>query len=352
VWTPDGRALLYVSSRDGGRDIYSVPITRGGEPGSRSERITVGLGASAIDLASDGKTLAYTAYTAYAHIWSVPIPKTGAASLAQATQITTGGETVEGFALSADGRWLAYDSDRSGNGDIWKIATSGGQPVQLTTDPSGDYVQDWSSDGNEIAFHSFRTGQRQVFVMTKDGERIEQVTRGRGEAANPDFSPDANAIAFQYADGETEQVYVTTRARRGAGWGEPTALTTRGGTDPSWSPDGKWIAYVSNGIWIVSPKGGDARLVVPGPATADGLTPRFAYWSADGRTLYYKAYDARDASSIWSVALAGGVPRLLIKFSDPSKPSARREIATDGVRLYFTVSDPQSDVWLMTLRMK
>ncbi len=351
AWTPDGRTLLYVSNRDGGRDVFRIGVNRNGEPDGRPERVTTGIGASAIDLARDGRTLAYSVYTAYSHIWSVPISASGEASLADATQVTFGGEQVEGLALSADGRWLAYDSDRSGNGDIWRIATSGGQPVQLTTDPHGDYVQDWSPDGSEIAFHSFRTGQRQVFVTTRDGDGAAQVTTMRGESANPEFSPDGNSIAVEYFDGTSSQVLVTSRLRRGAAWSAPRTLTTRGGTDPSWSPDGQWIAYVSNGIRRMSPSGDDDQLIVPASA-APGGKPLFAYWSPDSRTLYYKSYDARNGSSIWSVPASGGAPRLLIRFGDPSKPSARREFATDGKRLYFTVAEPQSDVWLMTLREK
>jgi Tol biopolymer transport system component len=174
----------------------------------------------------------------------------------------------------------------------------------------------------------------------------------RGESDNPDFSPDGNSIVFESYTGKTMQLFVTSRPQRGGGWGTPRALTTRGGIDPSWSPDGRWIAYVSNGLRLVSPSGSDDHLVVPAGAAAGGLNPLFAYWSPDSRTLYYKAYDARDGSSIWSVPITGGTPRLLIRFSDPSKPSARREFATDGRRLYFTVAEPQSDVWLMTLRGK
>jgi hypothetical protein len=88
---------------------------------------------------------------------------------------------------------------------------------------------------------------------------------------------------------------------------------------------------------------------VDGSRPARHPEPRFAYWSADGRTLYYKAYDDRERSSIWSVAVAGGTPRLLIRFDDPMRPSSRREFATDGARLYFTIAEHESDVWVMEL---
>jgi TolB protein len=289
-------------------------------------------------------------YTPYAHIWSVNVPGSGATTVAAATQITNGDETDEGFALSPDGKWLAYDSDRSGNGDVWKIPSAGGAPIQLTTDPHGDYVQDWSSDGAEIAFHSFRTGNRQVFLMNSDGGNVQQVTRLPNDAANPDFSPDGNSIAFDYDYGvRGGAVYVVSRPHRGAPFGTPRQLTP-GGTDPQWSPDGKSIAYVHDGIRVVSPDGTGDRLVIPRTTGADGVDPTFAYWSPDSRSLYYKAYDTRERSSIRVAPVSGGTPRLLIRFDDPARPSARREIATDGKRLFFSLAQQESDVWLVELK--
>lgn len=349
-WTRDGRSLLFVSNREGSRDVYRIGVGRDGEAQGGAERLTTGLSAHAIDLSRDGRTLAYAAYTPYAHLWAAPLAATKSTTLFEATQVTIGAETVEGFALSKDGRWLAYDSDRSGNGDVWTIAVTGGTPRQVTTDPSGDYVQDWSPDGRELAIHSFRTGARQVFVVPSTGGPAQRVATTTTDDANPDFSPDGNAIAFDNVESTGTQISVARRTARGAPWGAPRRITTRGGSDPSWSPDGRWIAYISRGVRIVSPSGDGDRLVVPGAVAPDSVEPRFAYWSADGGTLYYKAYDARDRSSIWSVALTGGAPRLVIRFDDPARPSPRREMATDGTRLYFTIADHESDIWLMELR--
>jgi serine/threonine-protein kinase len=363
VWSPDGRALFFVSSRNGSRDVFRVPLTRGGDPQGTPEQVTSGLNAHSIDVARDGKTMTYSVYNPYAHVWSVPISQSGAATLAQATQITTGDETDEGFALSPDGKWLAYDSDRSGNGDVWKISSTGGQPVQLTTDPHGDYVQDWSFDGAEIAFHSFRTGHREVFLMNADGGDVQQVTNSAANAgANPDFSPDGNSIAFDYSlgvgtstpaaeVGGTHAIGIVSRPRRGEPFGPPRQLI-RGGTDPQWSPNGKSIAYVKDGIRVISPDGTGDRLVIPRTTGANGLVPLFAYWSPDGRSLYYKAYDARERSSIWVAPVSGSGPRLIIRFDDPARPSGRREIATDGKRMFFSLAQQEADLWLVELKSR
>jgi serine/threonine-protein kinase len=344
VWMPDSRSLLFVSNRGGSRDVYRVPITRHGEADGAPVRVTSGINAQGIDLTRDGRTLSYSAYLPYSHIWSAPLPRSGETNLGHATQLTTADETIEGIALSTDGKWLAYDSDRSGNGDIWKIPVAGGQAVQLTTNPSGDYVQDWSFDDAEIAFHSYRGGIPQIYVMNADGTGTTRVTPDGVRGVNPEFSPDANTIAY-----DMDSIFTISRARRGAAWGAPVPLLGHAGSDASWSPDGRYIAYAWSGIHLTSPSGRDDHVLVP--ATPD-FDPQFAYWARDSRTVYFKAYDASGRSSIWAIPVSGGQKRLLMRFDDLTRPSARREFATDGTRLYFTVAQQESDLWLMELTSK
>jgi hypothetical protein len=72
-------------------------------------------------------------------------------------------------------------------------------------------------------------------------------------------------------------------------------------------------------------------------------------WSPDGGTVYFKAFDAEGRASFWAVPSAGGAPRLLVRFDDPARQSSREELATDGTRFFFTVGQPESDVWTMEL---
>jgi Tol biopolymer transport system component len=98
---------------------------------------------------------------------------------------------------------------------------------------------------------------------------------------------------------------------------------------------------------VIPATGGRPREVVtPGngiPAAG------FARWNPDGRTLYFKAHDARGAASFWSVSAQGGRPRLLVRFDDPAWQSSRNDFTTDGKRLYFAVEDRQSDVFVADL---
>ena len=74
AWLPDGRGLLFISDRDGSRDLYRVVLDRGGRPTGAPVRLTSGLALHGIDLSRDGRVLVYTGFTEYANIWALPIP--------------------------------------------------------------------------------------------------------------------------------------------------------------------------------------------------------------------------------------------------------------------------------------
>ena len=353
VWMPDNRTLLFISSRGGGRDIYRMRLTPAGQAEGEAERVTSGLNAHSLSVANDGTQVAYSSYATSSNIWSIDIPESGAASLADARQITFGNEKIEKLALSPDGTTLAYDSDRSGQADIWKIKVEGGTPEQLTRGPNPKFVNEWSPDGQEIVFHSIREGtRRDILVVSADGTRTDVVASGPHEEEHAGWGPDGNTIIFD--SGESAEVnrwdaFIATRARRGAAWGQPRQLTKNGSADPKWSPDGRLIAFTSRGqLRLIAPDGTGERVLVDASG-GDRLEPNYPLWSRDSQTIYYKAYDRERQSTIWSVPAAGGPPRLLLRFDDPARRSLRREFATDGRRLYFTIARDESDIWAMEL---
>jgi Tol biopolymer transport system component len=345
--------VLFISSRGGGRDVYRVPLEAAGAPVGAPERVTSGLHAHSISLSATGTLLAYASYAPSANIWAVDIPETGVASLDTARQITFGNEQIEKLALSPDGTWLAYDSDRNGQADIWKMPAGGGPAEQVTRAPEHEFVNGWSPDGREILFHAIREGtRRDVLVVSADGTRTEVAAGGPGEEQHAGWGPDGNSIVFDSGEGESSvwEAFVVTRPRRGEPWSAPRQLTRHGSADPKWSPDGRLIAFSARGqLRVIAPDGMAERVLVDA-AAGDMPEPMHPVWSPDSRTVYYKAYDRHRHSTIWSVPAEGGLPRLLLDFNDPSRRSLRREFATDGRRLYFTVSSNEADVWVMELR--
>jgi Tol biopolymer transport system component/DNA-binding SARP family transcriptional activator len=348
AWLPNGRGLLFVSDLGGSRDIYRVELTRSGLPAASPARLTTGLAAHGISLSADAKELAYSVFTSTGNVWTLPIPSPGQASWAQARPLTEGTQTIEGVALSPDGRWLAFDSDRDGNQEVYKIPVAGGEPVRLTHAPQADFVSTWSRDGRFIALHSYMAGTRRVRLVSSEGGEPNDVVPTPSNQRSPDLSADGRSLVFTADMGGQPQLFLATRASD-TSWDSARQLTAAGGWAGRWAPDGHAIVYCrTDGLWLIPPRGGTPRhLVDLGASPAP--SPELALWGADGRTIYYKAFDAAGRSTLWSVPATGGTPTLLVRFDDPSHPSSRPEFATDGKRFFFTIGARQSDIWAMEL---
>ena len=350
VWS-DGSRLLFISNRDGPRDIYALSLSSSGRPKGDLARLTTGLGALSISLSPAGRRLSYAVYSAQANIWSLPVPTAAPVTPKGATQITSSHQVIESMRVSRDGRWLLYDSDLKGNADIYRIPIGGGAAEQLTSDPSDEFAPGLSPDGRAIAYHSFRRGTRDIEVKPLDGGPIEQVTTGPGQESFPVWSPDGSAIV--YWDQLAPFTAFTVRRGNAGQWLSPERVTSPA-VFPDWSPDGREIAYVTRiaperaQLCAIPAAGGAPRHVFdPGPTDP---SPEKALWSPDGRTLYFKAHDADQRTSFWAVSAAGGGrPRLLTRFDDPNWQSIRPFFATGGQRLYFPVEDRESDIYVAEL---
>ncbi|MFL5496147.1 MAG: BTAD domain-containing putative transcriptional regulator [Gemmatimonadales bacterium] len=349
VWTPDGKSLLFVSNRDGSRDIYQLQLDRSGRPSGAPVRLTTGLGAHGIDLSRDGTVLAYADFADYANLWSVPIPERGPVSAAEAQPLTTGHQSIEGMTVSPNGHWLAFDSDRDGHQAIYRVPVSGGEPEALSTDSGDDFEPSWSPNGRELAYYGFRHGHRRLFVIPADGGAPSPVATDSGNQRFPDWAPDGRHLVYHSDRTGRFELYVVERDAAGR-WGAPRQLTKEGGQEARWSPDGRAIVYVrSTALWVIAPTGGPPRLLVDTSDPSLRPTPLLARWAPDGRTIYYKAMDAEGRASIWSIPAQGGEPKLLVRFDDPARQSSRPEFATDGKRFYFTIAQRESDIWQMEL---
>jgi serine/threonine-protein kinase len=346
IWSADGKWLYYVSTRFGPGDIYAQRITGSGKASGPPVRLTTGLGAQSISLSADGRRLAYGEYAARSNIWSLPLPTAGPVTSALATPLTSGTQVIEAMTVSHDGKWLLFDSDRSGNSDIYRMPIGGGEPERLTSDSAAEFSADLSPDGTEFAFHSWRAGSRDIFVQPLDGRPLQRVTSTPAQELVPRWSPDGKELVVTVGTGLGS--FEVIRRRSDGGW-EPGVMRARG-VWPVWSPDGREFAYSTStipaSVAVIPVDSGAPRIVMD--ATKPGMpsSERLA-WSTDGRTIYFKSHDTRGRASFWSVPAAGGAPRQLVRFDDPARPSYRPQWALGPGRIYFTVEDRQSDVWVM-----
>jgi Tol biopolymer transport system component len=290
-------------------------------------------------------------FTYSANVWAVDLPPKPPATVAAARPVTNGSQAVEGLAISSDGKWLAFDSDRNGTQQIYRQPLSGGEPEQLTRSSDPDFLSSWSPDGKEIAFYSYRRGTRRVYVIPADGGQARELAPTLANQRNPVWAPDGQGLVFSASEDEQPSQLYVVRRRSDSTWEAPHRVTTDGGALPQWSPDGRRIAFINeHAVWLVGSGGGRPSLLIPAADSVRYGVPNMLQWEPDGQRIFYKAFDANGQASIWSVASDGSGPAtLLIRFDDPTRMSSRPEFATDGKRVYFTLGQRQSDVWTVDL---
>ena len=158
---------------------------------------------------------------------------------------------------SPDSKNLLFCGDRNGNYDVYKIPISGGPEQRLTTSPGLDDGPEYTPDGMYIYFNSVRSGLMQIWRMKPDGTDQEQVTNDEFNNWFAHISPDGKWMVFiSFLKDEVEpgihppykHVYIRIMPISG---GKPTVLAYFYGgqgsmNTPSWSPDSKRIAFISN----------------------------------------------------------------------------------------------------------
>lgn len=177
--------------------------------------------------------------------------------------------------LAPDGRWFAFVSSRDGDAEIYRANVDGGQLERLTAFHLDDVTPKVSPDGRWIAFISNREGSDRLFLVKPDGRGQRRLHRddsvdtrwdaGAVEAAEADhaWTPDSKAVVFsaRSAGGRWHLFRADVMT------GTRTRLTDGDHDDqlPAVSPDGAWIAFVSNRdgdteLYVLGPDGGVARV--------------------------------------------------------------------------------------------
>lgn len=158
---------------------------------------------------------------------------------------------------SPDAKWLVYTGGRSNKYDIYKIPSDGsGSEIRLTDSPGLNDGPEFTPDGKWIYFNSTRSGKMQILRMKPDGSGQQQITNDEYNNWFPHISPDGKwivFISFQADINPTDHPYYKhcyLRLLPIAGGTPKVIAYLYGGQGtinvPSWSPDSKRIAFVSN----------------------------------------------------------------------------------------------------------
>lgn len=337
----DERHLLFVSDRDGPRALYLVDV---GPHGSRGvPRLVAGVAdPHSISYSTASRKLAYAQLTVRQNIRSFPLGRSVPMSIRDGRPVTVGNQVIEWHDVSPDGRWIAYNGNRRGSGDLYKLPLAGGEPVPLTETPQAEAHPRWSPDGREIAF-DVRDANRSIWVMPSEGGRS---TRIAFPGSRPKWTPDGLRIVFLSGDPDW-RAFVVSRDSVGGRWHEPVVLADIRCWPLGWSPDGTAVLCQSDDrkLFLLSMNGQVRwKRDIPFSWIED------LRYSRDGKTVYFEATRLDGRRGIWSIAAGGrGAQRLVVAFDD-SAVWGTPWLSVGPDRLYLSVAEYESDIWVATLR--
>ncbi|MBI3942707.1 MAG: S8 family serine peptidase [Chloroflexi bacterium] len=232
TWNAD-HTLLAFSRQDGDANArYHIWVV---EPsGSNPRQLTFGnFSDTHPTWSADGRFLAFASDRT--GDWDIFIMDADGANVRNLTQAPLASDSDPHW--SHDGRLIAFSSNRTGNSDIWISEPSGRNPVNLTRTPSSeDYDPIWSPDDLYLAYTSQRAADNEIYVMTFDGRNPRNLTNAPSDERAPAWSPDGKQIAFA-TDRESQPGYPN--------W-EIYVMDTDGSrqhnitNDPSWDGEPAW----------------------------------------------------------------------------------------------------------------
>ncbi len=248
-WTKDGKSLIY---NDNKGLMYNFDLASrqpkllntGGVKNNNNDHV----------LSFDGRMIGLSSFEKElggSIVYTVPV--TGGTP----KQITPKGPSyLHGW--SPDGKSLVFCGERDGEYDVYKVPAEGGKEMRLTTTKGLDDGPEYTPDGKYIYFNSVRSGLMQIWRMKPDGSEQEQVTKDDYNNWFAHISPDGKSMVFlSFLKTEVEPgihppyKHVYLRMLPISGQGTPKVLAyVYGGqgsiNTPSWSPDSKRIAFISN----------------------------------------------------------------------------------------------------------
>ncbi len=243
--------------------------------------------------------------------------------------------------ISPDGRRVAVDITEEET-QVWLYDLSRDTLTRLTFEGNVNQYPAWTPDGKRIAFRSYKEGAGNIFWQMADGSGgLERLTTSEYTHTPHSFSPDGQLMAFQEINSTTgNDIWVLRLGDRKA---QPFLRTPFSESAPRFSPNGRWLAYISDEsrryeIYVQPYPGPGRKWQI---STEGGTEP---VWNPNGRELFYRSGDKMMAVDISTQSsFTVGKPHMLFEgqYLPTTGTSPDYDVSPDGQRFLMLKAKEQ-----------
>lgn len=336
AWLPNGREFVFTSGKGTNYGLWRLAVAKGAVP----KRVDLGIAAAGPTISRLGNRLVFEVFQYDLNIWRVDLKGPGKEP-GQPVNFISSTQIEQYPAYSADGRRIAFMSERSGTDEIWICNSDGSGTRQLTSfGGAAIYGPSWSPDSQKVALTVAQKGMKEdIYVVGAGGGVARRMTTDPAEDKWPYWSQDGKWIYFSSTRSGREEIW-----KMPSGGGEAVQITRNSGDVPQESPDGKFLYYMKGwpdavSVWRSQVDGSQETKVLDS-VHSEGQ------WVVEKEGIYFfKPPDQMGHSDICFYEFSSGQIRKVLTIQRPV--NTHIAVSPDGRTLLYPQSDASGSVLML-----
>jgi eukaryotic-like serine/threonine-protein kinase len=223
--------------------------------------------------------------------------------------LTRGNSSDRQPAYTPDGKTVIFSSNRSGNLDLWTIATDGGTVRRITDDGAEDWDPAFTHDGKKVVWSSARSGNLEIWIANADGSGARQISHDGVDAENPTATADGQWIVYSSFNPAKTGIWKVRQDGT-----QSTRIVNARSSVPEVSPDGQYVSFLFDGrtpravvrIARIS-DGKDMGYAIPVPVIrrSSAILGR-TRWTPDGKSIAFLGQNGEGVNGVFVQDFAPG----------------------------------------------